>query len=63
MKGEINLLVRIAVALFIVFCLVTIIDLQIRMNNLDKQKEADRRDAGFAGRDCRIGIQPAPALR
>ena len=39
MKGEINLLVRIAVALFIVFCLVTIIDLQIRMNNLDKQKE------------------------
>ena len=40
MKGEINLLVRIAVALFIVFCLVTIIDLQIWMNNLDKQKEA-----------------------
>ena len=39
MKGEINLHVRIPVAKYILFSLQTINHKQIRMNNLDKQKE------------------------
>ena len=38
MKGDTNLLIRVAAALFIVLCLVTIIELQVRMNNLDEEK-------------------------
>lgn len=40
MKEGNHLLIRIAVALFIVLCVATIIDLQLRINKLDDQKEA-----------------------
>ena len=39
MKSDTNLLIRVAAALFIIFCLVTIIELQVRMNRLDGEKE------------------------
>lgn len=39
MKSDTNLLIRVAAALFIVLCLVTIIELQVRMNNLNAEKE------------------------
>ena len=39
MKSDTNLLIRVAAALFIVLCLVTIIELQVRMNNLNSEKE------------------------
>ena len=38
MKGDTNLLIRVVAALFIVLCLVTIIELQVRMNRLDNEK-------------------------
>lgn len=39
MKSEGNLLVRIAVSLFIVLCVVSIIELQLRMNKLNDEKQ------------------------
>ncbi|MBQ8235546.1 MAG: septum formation initiator family protein [Clostridia bacterium] len=39
MKNDSHLLFRIAVALGIVLCIVTIIDLQLRLNRLSEQKE------------------------
>ena len=39
MKGDTNLLIRIAAAFFIVLCLVSIIELQVRMNTLNAEKE------------------------
>ena len=39
MKSDTNLLIRIAAAFFILLCLVSIIELQVRMNNLSAEKE------------------------
>ncbi len=44
MKEGNHLLVRIAVALFIVLCIATIIDLQLRINKLDDQKDELERE-------------------
>ena len=38
MKSDSHLLIRIAVALFIVLCIVTIIELQLRLNRLNDQR-------------------------
>ncbi len=38
MKSDSHLLIRIAVALFIVLCIVTIIELQLKLNRLNDQR-------------------------
>ncbi len=44
MKGNSNLLMRVAVAMIIVLCISTTITLRLRMNKLDQQKDQLEKD-------------------